>query len=181
MITGQLPFIHTDPQELARMHKEARPVPPRRFNREIPQELEQIILKVLSKEPAQRYRSADQLGRVLAPFSTHAEIYAIPAVQSANTPPPAARPGAVNSRRGEFVSQPRPYTPPAQQQSHPANQSTQPNPSQPSQPILSNPQGTRFFALLSPTIIFLGLVALLLLVGLLPFWAYILFKFNLIF
>ena len=88
MLTGQLPFTHSDPQELARMHKEARPVPPRRFNREIPQELEQIILKILSKEPSQRYRSADQLGRVLAPFSSHAELYAIPAVQSASMPPP---------------------------------------------------------------------------------------------
>jgi serine/threonine-protein kinase len=35
------------------------------LNPEISLELEQILLKVLSKEPAARYRTADQLGRVL--------------------------------------------------------------------------------------------------------------------
>ena len=82
MLTGQLPFTATDAQELARQHREVRPVPPRRLNREIPPELEQIILKVLSKEPAQRYRSADQLGRLLAPFAGTPEmLQPIPAEQ----------------------------------------------------------------------------------------------------
>jgi len=69
MLTGRLPFMANDALELARMHREARPTPPHRLNPMIPLELEQILLKVLSKEPSARYRTADQLGRVLENFS----------------------------------------------------------------------------------------------------------------
>jgi eukaryotic-like serine/threonine-protein kinase len=65
MLTGRLPFTASTPQELARMHRESLPPSPRRFNPSIPVALEQIILKVLSKEPAARYRTADQFGQVL--------------------------------------------------------------------------------------------------------------------
>ena len=65
MVTGRLPFIASDAAELARMHREDKPVSPRYYNPRIPLVLEEIILKVLSKEPSQRYRTADQLGRLL--------------------------------------------------------------------------------------------------------------------
>lgn len=68
ILTGQLPFDSTDPQELIRMHREVTPVSPRKINPEIPLELEQIMLKVLSKEPSARYRTTDQLGRILTSF-----------------------------------------------------------------------------------------------------------------
>lgn len=69
MLTGQLPFSATDPVELARLHREGTPVEPRALNTEIPLALNQILLKVLSKEPSARYRTADQLGRVLLNFA----------------------------------------------------------------------------------------------------------------
>ena len=65
MITGRLPFIASDSAELARMHREDKPVAPRYYNNSIPSALEEIILKVLSKEPSSRYRTADQMGRLL--------------------------------------------------------------------------------------------------------------------
>lgn len=65
MLTGRLPFIAPDSAELARMHREEKPVSPSYYNPNIPTALEEIILKVLSKEPSQRYRTADQLGRLL--------------------------------------------------------------------------------------------------------------------
>jgi serine/threonine-protein kinase len=68
MLTGRLPFEASDATELARMHRLETPIPPRRLNPAIPQALEEITLKVLSKEPAARYRTADQLGRVLLSF-----------------------------------------------------------------------------------------------------------------
>jgi len=68
MLTGQLPFKASDSTELARMHRDEIPIPPRRLNPAIPESLEEITLKVLSKEPAARYRTADQLGRVLLSF-----------------------------------------------------------------------------------------------------------------
>ncbi|MCL4561116.1 MAG: protein kinase [Chloroflexi bacterium] len=68
LLTGQLPFDADSPAELARLHRVALPPPPRSINPEIPAPLEQITLKVLSKEPSARYRTADQLGRVLLSF-----------------------------------------------------------------------------------------------------------------
>ena len=65
MLTGRLPFTATDPDELARMHLEYEPPTPRLFNPDIPPALEEILLKVLAKEPASRYRTADQFGRIL--------------------------------------------------------------------------------------------------------------------
>ncbi|MDO8752825.1 MAG: hypothetical protein Q7J80_02935, partial [Anaerolineales bacterium] len=56
--------------ELARLHISARPIPIREYIPDIPTALEEIIMKVLSKEPAARYRTADQLGRVLLKFGT---------------------------------------------------------------------------------------------------------------
>src|SRR5512134_1927239 len=67
-ITGALPFNAPTSDELARMHLEENPIPPSEYIPDIPTALEQIVLKVLSKEPAARYRTADQLGRVLIKF-----------------------------------------------------------------------------------------------------------------
>ncbi len=69
MLTGQLPFIGATATELARLHRETPPVPPSRLNPAVPPALERIVLKVLSKEPSARYRTADQLGRVLINYS----------------------------------------------------------------------------------------------------------------
>jgi serine/threonine-protein kinase len=53
------------------LHREEQPLPPRRIAPTIPEALEEITLKVLSKEPSSRYRTADQLGRVLLSFGGH--------------------------------------------------------------------------------------------------------------
>lgn len=68
MFTGQLPFDAKNADELARQREESTPPSPRLINSSLPESLEQIILKVLSKEPTARYRTADQLGRVLMTF-----------------------------------------------------------------------------------------------------------------
>jgi serine/threonine-protein kinase len=69
MMTGQLPFTAKTSVELARLHRKEPPQPPSQINPAITPNLEHIILKVLSKEPAARYRTADQLGRVLITFA----------------------------------------------------------------------------------------------------------------
>jgi serine/threonine protein kinase len=68
MMTGRPPFVAKTPETLARLHREMKPQPPGDQNPRISPELDQIILKVLSKEPSARYRTADQLGRVLMTF-----------------------------------------------------------------------------------------------------------------
>jgi len=74
MLTGRLPFVSNDPNELIRLHQEVAPIPPSRFNPEISPVVEQIILKLLNKEPASRYRTADQLARILRSIDYKAEI-----------------------------------------------------------------------------------------------------------
>lgn len=73
-MTGRLPFDSKDPSELARLHREEEPLPPRRIIPDFPADLERVIMKVLSKEPSSRYRTADQLGRVLQTFCEHHNI-----------------------------------------------------------------------------------------------------------
>lgn len=73
IITGKLPFNGNTSEELARMHRNDPPPSPSRINPKIPPALEQIILKILSKEPTSRFRTADQLGRVLVNYAKEYE------------------------------------------------------------------------------------------------------------
>ena len=69
MLTGRLPFEAADTELLAELHQIAPVIPPSTYDPTIPPELDQILLKVLAKEPAARYRTADQFGQVLATFT----------------------------------------------------------------------------------------------------------------
>jgi serine/threonine protein kinase len=88
MLTGTLPFTGSTAEELAQMHLEVQPLPPSEYIPDIPRALEDIILKVLSKEPSARYRTADQLGRVLMNFGTQRNLPTVAHV----APPQAAQP-----------------------------------------------------------------------------------------
>ena len=68
MLTGVLPFEGSDSAELSRKHRLEVAPRPSLLNPDIPEQLEKIILKVLSKEPSARYRTANQLGRLLQGF-----------------------------------------------------------------------------------------------------------------
>ncbi|MFQ5942790.1 MAG: protein kinase [Anaerolineales bacterium] len=69
MMTGRLPFEAADTDMLAELHQVAPVIPPSTYDPSIPPELDQIVTKVLSKEPSARYRTADQFGQVLASFT----------------------------------------------------------------------------------------------------------------
>ena len=87
MLTGTLPFNAATADDLAHMHIHSHPHPLGEYLPDIPPMLEQIQSKILSKEPSARYRTADQLGRVLMRFGTLREF----------TPPQLAlTPEAVN-------------------------------------------------------------------------------------
>ena len=166
MLAGQLPFTASDPEELARLHREARPTSPRRFNPDIPPALEQIILKVLSKEPAQRYRSADQLGRVLRSYGPRAETYAQTTVSAANV----TRPAPTQMPQTAPLSQ-RPAPAVVPEVAQPVVK-TQPPPPPPAAEVEDNSLSFDWGTIL------LGLLATVAVGGLIPFWLYIYFTFN---
>lgn len=59
--TGHLPFEGEDWYAVAKHHIETAPAPPRTFAPELSAEFEAIILRLLAKQPEQRYQSATQL------------------------------------------------------------------------------------------------------------------------
>jgi serine/threonine-protein kinase len=136
MLTGQLPFVSDDPVELAKMHQNMIPIAPRQFNPQITPELEQIILKVLSKEPSHRYRTADQLGRVLLSY-------------------------------GSLPESPN-HKPPMPIQTPSIRQSPSPSSAAVVEPSLDIDWLT----------IIVGLITVIMVGGLVPFWLYIWFKLN---
>ncbi len=58
MITGELPFTTRDPGELIHCHIARTPVAPHEKNPAIPRVVSDIIMKLLAKNPEERYRSA---------------------------------------------------------------------------------------------------------------------------
>ena len=65
MFTGTLPFVHQELMPLLVMHVSQTPEPPRARNPRIILELEQVILKLLEKDPTKRIPSCRDLGQKL--------------------------------------------------------------------------------------------------------------------
>lgn len=61
MLTGQLPFEADSAVSVAIMQLQSNPRPPREINPDIPKGLEEITLRAMRKEPAQRYQSAEEM------------------------------------------------------------------------------------------------------------------------
>jgi serine/threonine protein kinase len=66
MVTGEVPFRSNDWFELARMHVEDRPEPPRNRHPELSKRMERIVLRLLAKHPDDRHPSAAALVEDLA-------------------------------------------------------------------------------------------------------------------
>jgi serine/threonine-protein kinase len=68
MATGSLPFTGENPVAIAMQHVHEPPILPRERNPEVPEGLERVILKALTKDPQQRYQTAqdflDDVGKV---------------------------------------------------------------------------------------------------------------------
>jgi len=151
MLTGQLPFQAEDPGKLAAMHREVIPTPPRRLNSEITPELEQIMLKVMAKEPSARYRTAEQLGRILTTYSQVTE-----------------------DSRGNAYSNSLSTTSGFSTTTSSATGSTQKEPVRPSSSIRKQAREERTTPVqIDWLTIGLGLLAAISVGGLVPFWLYI--------
>ncbi len=157
MLTGRLPFESNNRSELVRMHREQDPPPPKNLYYEIAPDLDQTIRKVLSKTPAQRYRTADQLGRVLEDIEK--KLVEEEAQKLAKTFPARSVAATATQPAAPFLAtQPVPGDPAPGADTGKVKVR---KPAAPASPNLS--------ALFSLDIIILGLVALAMVLGLIPF------------
>jgi serine/threonine-protein kinase len=60
MLTGKVPFSGDSAIEIAMKHVNDLPTPPSSLRPEIPPELDQIVLRALAKDPADRYQTAEE-------------------------------------------------------------------------------------------------------------------------
>lgn len=77
-LTGQAPFHDTSAPELFRRLQQEPPQPPSKSNGKIDRDLDTICLKCLEKDPASRYRSAEDLADDLERYLTGQPINARP-------------------------------------------------------------------------------------------------------
>jgi serine/threonine protein kinase len=165
LLCGTPPFTASTSSELARLHISARPIPIREYIPDIPTALEEIIMKVLSKEPSARYRTADQLGRVLLKFGTLLDPPTAP------KPVVALAPEVVERLPAKERTQPPPRIEPAPRQYIPP----EPTPYAPPAP---EPDDARAFEEIDWATVGLALLALLAVGGLIPFWMMVYFAYN---
>ena len=70
LLTGNLPFMSEDVAELAEWHRSKTPASLSSLKKEIPETLNQIILKCLSKKPEERYQTGKDLHNEILKFQS---------------------------------------------------------------------------------------------------------------
>jgi serine/threonine-protein kinase len=157
MLTGTPPFTASTADEMARLHITARPIPISEYIPDIPAPLEEIVMKVLSKEPSARYRTADQLGRVLQTFGT---------LREEPEPAPAIEPNLAAK------------LPTREPPSRPRSAYSFPSVSQPISTPQADPEPASEPMDIDWASVGLGLLALIAVGGLIPFWMAVYFAYN---
>ncbi|MDD5655104.1 MAG: AAA family ATPase, partial [Candidatus Omnitrophica bacterium] len=61
LLTGRLPYMADDISNLIHQHIATKPTPPSKLNNQVPPVLDNIILRLISKEPTERYQSIQGL------------------------------------------------------------------------------------------------------------------------
>ena len=136
MLTGRLPYTGVDQQQLALAHIRDRIPMVTEINPAVPDTLAQIIYKVMSKEPAMRYRTADQLGQVLESYRSRGREQTM-----ANPPPAYGQPPATPS---PYAPPPLPFTQAQQPPPPPPLPFTQAQPTPPMPLPFTQPQQPTF-------------------------------------
>ncbi len=97
-VTGRVPFDGTSPLSIAMRHRNDKPLRPAQFNPGCPPELEAFILRLLEKDPAQRFSSAREALQILAPEHRPSSVQRVSNAEiSAKVAPVAMAPSAERS------------------------------------------------------------------------------------
>ncbi len=103
MLTGRLPFRSGDRDELLEMQRKGKPPSPRKFRPEIPEQAERIILKLLEKNPEDRFRDGhhlkEELKEMQRTLPSREWDQPTETAPAAPPPPPAQAPGVVEWSR----------------------------------------------------------------------------------
>ncbi|MCS7177662.1 MAG: Stk1 family PASTA domain-containing Ser/Thr kinase [Anaerolineae bacterium] len=158
MLAGVPPFQAEKPTALALMHLREEPQPLSIHNPQVPPQLEWIIRKLLAKEPAARYRTAEQLAMVLQEYWNRMTMAtgAHPGVVPSPPPPVPGQVEAPPPLLSRPAPPPRPKVPPPHV--------SQPHVSQPVETV-EPPEARDWLTW------FLGAVAVIAVIGLIPLWA----------
>jgi eukaryotic-like serine/threonine-protein kinase len=168
LFSGTPPFTASSADELARLHISARPLSISEYVPDVPSALEEIIMKVISKEPSSRYRTADQLGRVLQKFGT------LPDPTPQTTTPPVI---TIRPEIAEKLSPPSQPIIAAPVEVAPPQPTTTYTPQTYRQPA-SQPETESATESIDWVSIGLGLLAVIAVGGLIPFWLLVYLTFN---
>ena len=117
VLTAGPPFTGDSPVAIAYKHVQEAPVPPSRYNADVPHELEAICLRGLAKDPAARYGSAAELRNDLLRFRAGQPTHAAATDVTAYFPAVTA---AAAEAAAEQAAAPSQSAPPAYQQPPPA-------------------------------------------------------------
>jgi WD40 repeat protein len=96
MSTGRPPFRGASPLALLRQVNEQQPTPPRSLNADVPAWLEDLIARLMAKDPADRFQSAAEVAALLEGYLAHLRQPATVAAPQLppSSPASAGRPGA---------------------------------------------------------------------------------------
>lgn len=171
MLTGQLPFIAESHTAMALKHLHTPPPLVTQYNPAIPSQLAQIVNKLLSKEPAGRYRTAGQLGRILSSYRQRSQEETGPIFPQSATTAPRTPALPVAEQKTEIFQRP-----PQENGSETAVRPSLPPLPKPAEPItISLKRQKETAAAMDWTAVSLGIFALVALLGLIPLW-YLVFR-----
>ncbi|MGH2719372.1 MAG: Stk1 family PASTA domain-containing Ser/Thr kinase [Actinomycetota bacterium] len=94
MLTGEVPFKGDTAVSIAYKHVREPPRPPSQLNREVTPALDAVVLKALSKNPDNRYQSADEMRQDLQRLLAGQAVQATPVLADQTVAIPAAAPAA---------------------------------------------------------------------------------------
>lgn len=90
MFTGRLPYVGSNQRELALAHIQGEIPRASDFKEDLPGDLSNVIAKVMSKRPNDRYKHADQLGHILQEIRERSRHAAQRTASGRMTPPTVA-------------------------------------------------------------------------------------------